>query len=110
MKRRILKYLLISLSLLILAGLWAFSTFFFNPFEDKYAYDLASLIPREVDFYVSKARLRRENLIARHASGAWTGMARRIHAIEYRQRAWFTSRRLAGTEIRATPTGSRAEK
>jgi len=60
MKRRILKYLLISLSLLILGGLWAFSTFFFNPFEDRYPYDLASLIPREVDFYVSKGDLRND--------------------------------------------------
>ena len=46
MKRRILKYVLIGLTLLVLGGLWAFSTFFFNPFEGKYAYDLASLIPR----------------------------------------------------------------
>ena len=60
MKRRILKYVLIGLTLLVLGGLWAFSTCFFNPFEGKYAYDLASLIPREVDFFVSKAQLRRD--------------------------------------------------
>jgi len=60
MKRRILKYFLIGLSLLVLGALWAFSTFFFNPFEDRYAFDLASLVPREVDFYVSKAELRRD--------------------------------------------------
>jgi hypothetical protein len=57
MGRRILRYLLIGLVLLLLGGLWAFSFFFFNPFEGAYEYPIASLIPREVDFYLAKGGL-----------------------------------------------------
>lgn len=57
MGRRILRYFLIGLVLLLLGGLWAFSFFLFNPFEGSYDYPVASLVPREVDFYVSKGRL-----------------------------------------------------
>ncbi len=57
MKRRLIRYLVIGFMCLVLAGLWAFSYLFFNPFEGNYEYDLSSLIPREVDFYVSKADL-----------------------------------------------------
>lgn len=57
MGRRILRYLVIGLVLLMLGGLWAFSFFLFNPFEGSYDYPIASLVPREVDFYLSKGRL-----------------------------------------------------
>src|SRR5688572_4906713 len=60
MGRRILRYLLIGLVLLVLGGLWAFSFFFFNPFEGSYEHSIASLIPREVDFYAAKGELRRD--------------------------------------------------
>jgi hypothetical protein len=60
MGRRLLRYFLIVLVLLLLGGLWAFSFFFFNPFEGAYEYPLASLIPREIDFYAGKNRLARD--------------------------------------------------
>jgi len=60
MKRRLLKYVVVGFTAVVLAGLWAFSTFLFNPFEGAYEYDLSTLIPREVDFYASKAGLRRD--------------------------------------------------
>ena len=58
MGRRILRYALIGLVLLLLGGLWAFSFFFFNPFEGRYDFPISSLIPREVDFYAAKRELR----------------------------------------------------
>lgn len=43
----------------LLAGAYlAFATFFFNPFESDYDADVATLVPRDVDFFVAKARLR----------------------------------------------------
>jgi hypothetical protein len=60
MSRRIARYLLAGLVLLLLGGLWAFSFFLFNPFEGAYDYPIASLIPREIDFYLSKNHLRRD--------------------------------------------------
>src|ERR1700752_4069886 len=60
MGRRVLRYSLIGLFLLLLGGLWAFSFFFFSPFEGGYDYPIASLIPRDVDFYAAKAQLSRD--------------------------------------------------
>src|SRR5688572_23038632 len=60
MGRRLLRYLLIGFALLLLGGLWGFSFFLFNPFEGRFEYPVASLIPREVDFYVGKNRLARD--------------------------------------------------
>jgi hypothetical protein len=60
MGRRLLRLLGIGIALLLLGALWAFSFFLFNPFEGKYDYAIASLIPREVDFYASKNELRRD--------------------------------------------------
>jgi len=60
MGRRLLRYLLIGLGLLVLGALWAFSFFLFNPFEDAYSYPLASLISREVHFYAYKGGLGRD--------------------------------------------------
>lgn len=60
MSRRFLRYVLIGFGLLLLGGLWAFSFFFFNPFEGGYEGSIAGLIPREIDFYASKNRLARD--------------------------------------------------
>jgi len=60
MGRRILRYLVVGLVLLLLGGLWAFSFFLFNPFEGRYEYSIATLIPRDVDFYASKSQLGRD--------------------------------------------------
>jgi hypothetical protein len=60
MRRRLLRYSLIGLVLLLLGGLWGFSFFFFNPFEGGYEYPIASLVPREVDFYAAKNELSRD--------------------------------------------------
>ena len=57
MKARLLKYLAFGLLFLVLGLIWAFSTFFFNPFEGSYDGDLATLIPRDVDFYLGKRAL-----------------------------------------------------
>lgn len=57
MPRRLLRYFLIGSLLLVLGGLWAFSFFLFNPFEGGYGYEVSTLIPREVDFYLSKKDL-----------------------------------------------------
>jgi hypothetical protein len=56
-RRRLLKYLGIGLFTLALGALWAFSYFFFNPLEGRFGFHLATLIPRDVDFYVAKAGL-----------------------------------------------------
>ncbi len=60
MRRRILKYLLVGLLVLAFAGYFAFSTFFFSPAESDYEFDISTLIPREVDFFVAKAKLKDE--------------------------------------------------
>src|SRR5688572_31932285 len=54
MGRRLLRYLLIGFALLLLGGLWGFSFFLFNPFEGRYDYPIASLIPRDIGFYAAK--------------------------------------------------------
>ena len=59
-KRRILKYLLFAFTLLALGSLWAFGQFFFYPWEGRYEGDVASLIPRDVDFYLAKGELRED--------------------------------------------------
>jgi hypothetical protein len=56
-KRRLLKIFLIGLAVLAFTGYFAFSTFLFSPTESDYAADVSTLIPRDVDFYVSKADL-----------------------------------------------------
>jgi hypothetical protein len=57
-KRKLLRYLSIALAVLLFAGYFAFQTFFFSPFEGAYGYDVASLVPRDVDFFVAKADLK----------------------------------------------------
>jgi len=57
MRARLLKYLVTGFVFLVLGLFWAFSHFFFNPFEGVYEGELATLIPRDVDFYVEKKNL-----------------------------------------------------
>ncbi len=57
MKRRLLKLLLITIVVVAFTGYFAFSTFFFSPTEADYRADVSTLIPRDVDFYLSKADL-----------------------------------------------------
>lgn len=56
-KSRLLRILLAVALVLLFAGYFAFSTFLFSPTEGDYEFDLATLVPRDVDFYVAKARL-----------------------------------------------------
>lgn len=56
-KNRFLKIGCITGAILAFLGYFAFSTFLFKPFEGAWEYDVAGLIPRQVDFFVAKARL-----------------------------------------------------
>ncbi len=55
--RRILRIVLIAFALLAFTGYFAFSTFLFSPLEKNYAYDVSTLAPRDVDFFIAKADL-----------------------------------------------------
>ena len=57
MPRRFLKVALISLGVVLFTGYFAFSTFLFNPLEARYAYDVSTLLPRDVDFFAAKSNL-----------------------------------------------------
>lgn len=57
MKRRLLKYFIIAVLVIAFTGYFAFSTFLFSPTEDDFESRISTLIPRDVDFYVSKAEL-----------------------------------------------------
>jgi len=59
-KRRLVKILLYVLLLLAMGGLWGFGQYFFYPWEGDYEGDVASLIPRDVDYYLAKAELRED--------------------------------------------------
>ncbi|MCP5022329.1 MAG: hypothetical protein GY930_11205 [bacterium] len=56
-KKRFLKITGISLVVTLFLGYFAFSTFLFKPFESAWEYSLAGLIPRQVDFFLSKENL-----------------------------------------------------
>ena len=56
-KKRFLKIAGISLVAIIFLGYFAFSTFLFKPFESAWPHSLAGLIPRQVDFFLSKENL-----------------------------------------------------
>jgi hypothetical protein len=60
MNRRLLKYLAIGTGLVAFTGYFAFSTFLFNPLEGEYEFDLANLVPRDVDLFVGKSALAEE--------------------------------------------------
>lgn len=57
MKRRLLKITGIVFAVLLFTGYFTFSTFLFSPLEGDYEYELATLVPRDVDFFVSKEDL-----------------------------------------------------
>ena len=56
-RKRLLRLFLTGTVVLLLAGYGAFTTFFFNPFESDYEFDVATLVPRDVDFFTAKAGL-----------------------------------------------------
>jgi hypothetical protein len=56
-KPRFLRLVLTLLLVLAFVGYFAFSTFLFSPTEGDYEPDIATLVPRNVDFFVAKARL-----------------------------------------------------
>ena len=55
--KRFLKITGIILGVLFLIAYFAFSTLLFTPHESDWEHDVSALIPRQVDFYVSKANL-----------------------------------------------------
>jgi hypothetical protein len=56
-KSRLLRILLAVGLVLLFAGYFAFSTFLFSPTEGDYEFDLATLVPRDIDYYVAKGSL-----------------------------------------------------
>jgi hypothetical protein len=56
-KSRLLRIFLVVGFVVAFAGYFAFSTFFFNPFEGRLGVDVSGLAPREVDFFVARADL-----------------------------------------------------
>lgn len=60
LKRRLLKYALILIGVFLFTGYFAFSTFLFSPLESRYGADLSTLVPRDVNFFFSKAQLQRD--------------------------------------------------
>ena len=57
MKSRLLRIAAILLGVLLFAGFFAFTTFFYSPFEGALEEDVAALVPRDVDFFVARADL-----------------------------------------------------
>jgi len=57
LKSRLVRLLLTVLGVLAFVGYFAFSTFLFSPTEGAYEPDVSTLVPRNVDFFVAKARL-----------------------------------------------------
>ncbi len=58
LRSRFLRVTLIVGGVLAFAGYFAFSTFFFSPTESDYAADISTLVPRDVDFFLAKSRVR----------------------------------------------------
>jgi hypothetical protein len=57
LKKPIVRILLILLLVFGGVGYFLFTNFLFNPFEGRYEADISTLVPRNVDFFVAKARL-----------------------------------------------------
>lgn len=81
MKRRLLRILGIGTAVLVFTGYFAFSTFVFSPFESDYEFELSTLVPRDVEVYLGKARLGEE-----FASFPTLRFAERLAATERGQR------------------------
>lgn len=56
-RRRLLRLVVVVLVVILFVGFFSFTTFLYNPFEGDYEFDVSTLIPRDVDFYLSKADL-----------------------------------------------------
>lgn len=54
-KSFLLRVLLIAAGVLLFAAFFAFSTFFYSPFESDLEVDLAALAPRDVDFFAARS-------------------------------------------------------
>jgi hypothetical protein len=59
-KRRWFRILIVVLGLTLFVGYFAFATFLFAPHESRFKYDVAALVPRDVDFFLAKADLERD--------------------------------------------------
>jgi hypothetical protein len=57
LRRRILRISVTVLVILTFAGYFAFSSLLFSPLEDDYPFELASLVPRDVDYLSAKRDL-----------------------------------------------------
>jgi len=57
LRRRLLKYALVALGLILFTGYFAFRTFVFDPLEEDVEGHVSTLVPRDVDFYLAKDRL-----------------------------------------------------
>ena len=57
MKRRTLRLIGIVLLVVAFTGYFAFSTFLFSPIEGRYGFDVSTLAPQDVDFFIAKADL-----------------------------------------------------
>ncbi len=60
LKRRTFRILGLVLLVVAFTGYFAFSTFLFPPIEGRYAYDVSTLVPRDVDFFLAKANLAKD--------------------------------------------------
>jgi hypothetical protein len=58
--KKLLRILGTVLGLLLVVGYFAFSTYFFSPFEGGLDADVAGLVPRKVQFFAAKAHLDRD--------------------------------------------------
>ena len=57
LRSRILRYVLIVLGVLLVAGYGTFTALFFNPLESDFEADVTALVPRDVDFCIAKKNL-----------------------------------------------------
>lgn len=57
LKSRVLRITLVVLVVLFIAGYLAFTTAFYNPLEGRLDADPGALVPRDVDFFVARAKL-----------------------------------------------------
>ena len=57
LRKPIVRVLLAVTVVLVLGGYFAFTRLLFDPMEGRYEADVATLVPRNVDFFVAKARL-----------------------------------------------------
>ncbi len=88
LRKRILRTLLLLALVVGFVGYFAFSTFLFAPFESDFEADVATLAPRDVDFFVARAGLADEfsdfpRLAVAEALEATSGWQRLVRSPEY---------------------------